>query len=76
MMLLSPASVFSSVEHDQLTLLLLWGLVSWGFPGGLAGEESIAMWEIWVQTLDWDNPLEKGKATHSSILAWKIPGTV
>ena len=27
-----------------------------------------AMWETWVQTLGWDNPLEKGKATHSSIL--------
>ena len=26
------------------------------------------MWETWVQTLDWDDPLEKGKATHSSIL--------
>ena len=27
-----------------------------------------AMWETWVQTLGWDDPLEKGKATHSSIL--------
>ena len=31
-----------------------------------------AMWETWVQSLDWEDPLEKGKATHSSILAWKI----
>ena len=30
------------------------------------------MWEIWVRSLDWENPLEKGKATHSSILAWRI----
>ena len=28
-----------------------------------------AMWEIWVQSLGWEDPLEKGKATHSSILA-------
>ena len=28
-----------------------------------------AMWETWVQSLDWENPLEKGKATHSSVLA-------
>ena len=35
-----------------------------------------AMWETWVQSLGWDNPLEKGKVTHSSILAWKIPWTV
>ena len=31
------------------------------------------MWNTWVQSLDQDNPLEKGMATHSSILAWKIP---
>jgi len=35
-----------------------------------------AMMETWVQSLGWENPLEKGKATHSSILAWKIPWTV
>ena len=34
-----------------------------------------AMWEIWVRSLGWVNPLEKGKATHSSILAWRIPRT-
>ena len=31
------------------------------------------MREAWVQSLGWENPLEKGTATHSSILAWKIP---
>ena len=31
-----------------------------------------AMWETWVQSLDWEDPLEKGKATHTSILAWRI----
>ena len=31
-----------------------------------------ALWETWVQTLGWEDPLEKGKATHSSILAWRI----
>ena len=34
------------------------------------------MWETWVQLLGWEDPLEKGKATHSSILAWRIPWTV
>ena len=29
--------------------------------------------ETQVQSLDWEDPLEKGKATHSSILAWRIP---
>ena len=32
-----------------------------------------AMWETWVQSLSWEDPLEKRKATHSSILAWRIP---
>ena len=31
--------------------------------------------ETWIQSLGWEDPLEKGMATHSSILAWKIPGT-
>ena len=35
-----------------------------------------AMWETWVRSLGWEDPLQKGKATHSSILAWRIPWTV
>ena len=35
-----------------------------------------AMWETWVPSLHWEDPLEKGKATHFSILAWRIPWTV
>ena len=34
-----------------------------------------AMWDIWVRSLGWENPLEKEMATHSSILPWKIPWT-
>ena len=34
-----------------------------------------AMWETWVVTLSWEDPLEKGISTHSSILAWRIPWT-
>ena len=34
-----------------------------------------AMQETQVQSLDWEDPLEKGNATHSSILAWRIPWT-
>ena len=30
------------------------------------------MWETWVRSLGWEDPLEKGQATHSSILAWRI----
>ena len=32
--------------------------------------------ETWVRSLGWEDPLEKGTATHSSILAWRIPWTV
>ena len=34
-----------------------------------------AMRETWVQVLGWEDPLEKAMATHSSILAWRIPWT-
>ena len=41
-------------------------------------ENLLAMWETWVWSLGWKDPLEeeKGKATHSSVLAWRIPWTV
>ena len=32
-----------------------------------------AMWETWIRSLGWEDPLEEGMATHSSILAWRIP---
>ena len=59
-----------------------------GFPSGSDGKESAysgaslvaqtvknlpAVRETWVQSLGWDDPLEKGIATHSSILPWRIP---
>ena len=31
------------------------------------------MWDIWVQSLGWEDPLEEGMATYSSVLAWRIP---
>ena len=60
-----------------------------GFPHGSAGEESACnvgkasayrhkriRVRVRVRSLGWEDPLEKGKATHSSILAWRIPWTV
>ena len=35
-----------------------------------------AVWETWVRSLGWKVPLETGKATHTSILAWRIPWTI
>ena len=40
------------------------------------GKNPLALWETCVRSLGWEDPLEKGKTTHSSILAWRIPGTV
>ena len=48
---------------------------AWGFPAGLAVKNLPAMQETWVQSLGWEDPLEKKTATHSSILAWKTPWT-
>ena len=36
-------------------------------------EKPPAMQETWVRSLGWEDPLKKGNATHSSILAWRIP---
>ena len=45
-------------------------LMVMGFPCGSAGKKNLpAMRETWVQCLVWEDPLEKGKATHCSILA-------
>ena len=46
-----------------------------GFPGGLSVKCLPAMQETRVQSLGWEDPLEKEMAAHSSILAWKIPWT-
>ena len=46
-----------------------------GFPGGSESKESACNAGDLVQSLDWEDPLKKGMATHSSILAWRIPWT-
>ena len=49
---------------------------SWAFIVAQLLKNPPAMQETWIQSLDWEDPLEKGKPTHSSILTWKIPCTV
>ena len=46
-----------------------------GFPSGSDGKESATVQEIQVQSLGQEDPLEKGMATHSRILTWRIPRT-
>ena len=46
-----------------------------GFLGDSEGKNLLAMQETQVPSLSWEDPLEEGMATHSGILAWRIPWT-
>ena len=57
----------------DMSLSKLWEFVM-DLPGSSDGKVvKPTVWEIWVQFLSWENLLEKEMATHSSILAWKVP---
>jgi len=58
-------------RRDRLPIL-----VFLGFPVAQLVKNLPAMWKTWVRPLGWEDPVEKGKATHSTILAWIIPRTV
>ena len=47
-----------------------------GWTHSVPVKDPPAMRETWVQSLGWEDPLEKAVATHSSILAWRIPWPV
>ena len=49
---------------------------SWASLGAQLVKNTPAIWETWIWSLGWEDPLEKGKAIHSSILAWRIPWSV
>ena len=49
---------------------------SWASLVALLVKNPPTMWETSVRSLVWENTLKKGKSTHSSILAWRIPCTV
>ena len=82
--LLVPPSNTSFKKKIEITIWLYLAkrcdYLSWivfieGFPYGSAGKECgmwNAMWKTWIWFLGWEDPLEKGKVTHSSILAWRI----
>ena len=58
-------------KHTQKTSVLL----MWVFSGGSAVKNLSSRQETWIQSLGWEDPLEKEVATRSSILAWEIPRT-
>ena len=70
---LSSHRVLWQVQSGLSDLGIFGGKTVWDLPGGSDNKESCAMWETWVQSLGWENALEKGMATHSNIPAWRIP---
>ena len=80
---LCPLPLAPGAPHDERLIEeiqpILWTAEFWqspgrerGFPGGSADKESARN----AVDLGWEDPLEKEKATHSSILAWRIPQTI
>ena len=57
------------------TIVLCLGCDGGYFPGGSHSKESACKAEDWACSLGWEDSLEKGMATHYSILAWRIPWT-
>ena len=68
----------SGVQREVLKSslsLLNWVLLTRGFPSGSAVKNLLALQETRVQSLGWEDPLEKEMTAHPSILAWEIPWT-
>jgi len=73
--LLKVKAKVSTVVHEAPRILPLPNTVTWASLVAQVVKNLPAMQETWVQALGWKDPLEKGMATHSSILAWRIPWT-
>ena len=69
------AKIYHSWIYTQVCLLrqiyFIYGIHIWASLVSQMGKNWPAMWETWVQSLAWEDPLEEGMATHSSILAWR-----
>ena len=65
------------ITANDLTFSFLWlSNIPWDSMVAQLVKNLPVMQGTWVRSLGWEDPLEKGKATHSSILAWRIPWTV
>ena len=74
----SPAPQFESIRSSVLSLLRLLRLNTFFIEASLVAQtvkRLTAMQETWIRSLGWEDPLKEEMATHSSILAWKIPWT-
>ena len=75
MCFLVPGAPSEKVGSVLKHFSLLTPFIFWAFRLAQMVKNPPAIWETWVQSLGQENPLEKGMATHSSILAWRIPWT-
>ena len=57
----------------MVTFVYIFFSYSLGFPVAQLVKNLPAMLDTWVRSMVWEDPLEKGKATHSSFLTWRIP---
>ena len=73
---LSPPQPLATTNLLSVTMdLPVWG-ISYQWKASLVAQtvkNLPAMWDTWVRFQGWEDPLEEGMATHSSILAWRIP---
>ena len=60
------------MEKNEKIHIYMYVCITKGFPAQMV-KNLPAMWETWVQSLGWEDPLKEGMATHSSVLAWRIP---
>ena len=67
--------IFNFLDKCHTVLYSIY-TVSWASLVAQLVKNLPAIRETWVQSLGWEDPLEKGKTTHSSILVWRIPWTV
>ena len=70
-----PQKNLGGIPFGLLTLLHGCLFYIWGFLGGSVVKNLPAMQDTWVRLMGWEDPLEKGMTTHSSILAWRISWT-
>ena len=63
------------MPERQYEVLISRPILKWASLVAQTVKNSPAMWKTWVRFLGWEDSLEKGSATHSSILAWRIPWT-
>ena len=62
-----------SILMTTKKLSLIFKFAGLGFPGAQTIKNLPEMWEMWVQSLGREDPLEEEMATHSSILTWRLP---